>query len=180
MRLTARLAAEADRVADEVGDCRSALVVSSDARAKEVGLTAVLAIVVSAIFGGLGVWHFAMALAPFPRESVGVPYVNGRPLFVPSVTATAAVGVGLLVCALLVLSAAGIVAVGLSSPVLTALCAALALVLLLRAIGDFRYVGFFKSVRGSRFATLDTWCYSPACFALSVAVAYIAVHSPAP
>jgi hypothetical protein len=121
-----------------------------------------------------------MALAPFPRESVAVPYLNGRPLFVPSVTATAAAGVGLLLCALLVLSTAGVVPVGLSPRVLSVLCAGLALVLLLRAVGDFRYVGFFKSVRGSRFATLDTWCYSPACFALSVAVAYIAAHAPAP
>lgn len=125
-------------------------------------------------------WHFAIAFAPFPRESVAVPFVNGRPVFVPSAIATTAVGVGLLLCALLVLSAARIVAVGLPSRVLTSLCAALALVLLLRAVGDFRYVGFFKSVRGSRFAKMDTWCYSPGCVALSVAVAYVALHSPAP
>jgi hypothetical protein len=118
-----------------------------------------------------------MALAPFPRESAAVPYSNGRPLFVPSVTATAAVG--LLLCALLVVSTAGIVTVGLSPRVLSALCAGLALVLLLRAVGDFRYVGFFKSVRNSRFATMDTWCYSPACLALSIGVAYVATHSPA-
>ena len=124
-------------------------------------------------------WHFAMALAPFPRESVAVPYLNGRPLFVPSVTATAAVGVGLLLCALLVVSTAGVVAVGLSPRVLSALCAGLALGLLLRAVGDFRYVGFFKSVRGSRFATMDTWCYSPVCLALSIGVAYVATHSSA-
>ena len=139
-----------------------------------------LAVVVCAVFSGLGVWHFAMALAPFPRESVAVPYVNGRPLFVPSAIATAAVGVGLLFCALLVASTAGIVAARPSPRVLTALCTGLALVLLLRAVGDFRYVGFFKSVRGSRFATMDTWCYSPACLALSVGVAYVAMHSPAP
>ena len=143
-----------------------------------MGLPAALAIVVSAVFGGLAAWHFVMALTPFPRESVTVPYVNGRPLFVPSATATAAVGVGLLLCALLVASTAGIVAAGLSPPVLTALCGGLALVLLVRAVGDFRYVGFFKSVRDSRFATLDTWCYSPACLALSIAVAYVAMHSP--
>jgi hypothetical protein len=148
--------------------------------AKEVCLAAVLAIVVSAIFGGLGVWHFVMALAPFPRESAAVPFVNGRPVFVPSVTATTAVGVGLLLCGLLVLSAARVVAVGLPSRVLTAPCAALALVLLLRAVGDFRYVGFFKSVRGSRFARMDTWCYSPGCLALSITVAYVALHSTAP
>ena len=138
-----------------------------------------LAIVVSAIFGGLAAWHFAMALAPSPRENVAVPHVNGRPLFVPSVTATAAVGVGLLLCALLIVSTAGLVAVGLSPRVLSALCAALALGLLLRAIGDFRYVGFFKSVRDSRFATMDTWCYSPVCLVLSLGVAYLAMHSQA-
>ena len=125
-------------------------------------------------------WHFVMALAPLPRENAAVPYVNGRPLFVPSATATAAVGVGLLLCALLVISTAGVVAVGLSPRVLTALCAVLALALLLRAVGDFRYVGFFKSVRGSRFATMDTWCYSPVCLALSIGVAYVATHFPAP
>src|SRR4051812_16579618 len=120
-----------------------------------------------------------MALAPLPRESVAVPYLNGRPLFVPSVTGTAAVGVGLLLCALLVAATAGVVAVGVSPRVLSGLCAGLALVLLLRAVGDFRYVGFFKSVRGSRFATMDTWCYSPACLALSIGVAYVARHSSA-
>ena len=137
------------------------------------------AIVVSAIFGGLGAWHFAMALAPFPRESAQVPYLNGHPLFVPSATATAAVGVGLLLCALLVAATAGIVSTGLSRRALSVLCAGLALVLLLRAVGDFRYVGFFKSVGGTRFATMDTWCYSPVCLALSIGVAYVATHSSA-
>ena len=42
----------------------------------------------------------------------------------------------------------------------------LAGVFLLRAIGDFRYVGFFKQVRGSRFAELDTKFYSPLCLLL--------------
>lgn len=39
---------------------------------------------------------------------------------------------------------------------------------LLRAIGDFRYVGFFKQVRNSRFAELDTKFYSPLCLLLSL------------
>jgi hypothetical protein len=139
-----------------------------------VGLTPVVAIVVSALLTALGLWHFTMAAKPLPRESATVPYADGRPLFVPSTAATAAVGVGLLLCALLVVSTAGLVSVGLSPKVLSALCAGLALVLLLRAVGDFRYVGFFKSVRGSRFATMDTWCYSPACLALSIGIAYVA------
>jgi hypothetical protein len=151
----------------------------SSAPGEEVGLTPLLAIVVSTILAGLGLWHFAMALTPSPRESATVPYVDGRPLFVPSAAATAAVGVGLVLCALLVVSTAGFVFVGLSPRVLSPLCAGLALVFLLRAVGDFRYVGFFKSVRGSRFATMDTWCYSPACLALSIGIAYVAAHAAA-
>lgn len=44
----------------------------------------------------------------------------------------------------------------------------LAGVFLLRAIGDFRYVGFFKKVRNSRFAQLDTSFYSPLCLLLCI------------
>lgn len=39
---------------------------------------------------------------------------------------------------------------------------------LLRAIGEFRYVGFFKRVRNSQFARLDTRYYSPLCVLLCV------------
>jgi Protein of unknown function (DUF3995) len=40
---------------------------------------------------------------------------------------------------------------------------AIAAIFLLRAIGDFRYVGFFKKERGSKFAKMDTKFYSPLC-----------------
>ncbi len=43
----------------------------------------------------------------------------------------------------------------------------LAGIFLLRAIGDFRYVGFFKRIKNSRFAGLDTKFYSPLCLLLS-------------
>lgn len=43
----------------------------------------------------------------------------------------------------------------------------LASIFLLRAIGEFRYVGFFKRIRHSRFADLDTKFYSPLCLLLS-------------
>lgn len=46
---------------------------------------------------------------------------------------------------------------------------------LLRSIGDFRYVGFFKRARGSRFAELDTRFYSPLCLPLALATAWVAL-----
>ena len=45
---------------------------------------------------------------------------------------------------------------------------AVGVVLLARAVGDFRYVGFFKRVRGSRFATLDSRYFSPLCLLLGL------------
>jgi hypothetical protein len=46
--------------------------------------------------------------------------------------------------------------------------------LLARAVGEFKHVGFFKRVVGSRFATLDTYVYSPLCLALAMGVALVA------
>jgi hypothetical protein len=42
------------------------------------------------------------------------------------------------------------------------------LLFLLRAIGDFRYVGFFKSVADTNFARLDTILFSPLCLFIAV------------
>lgn len=40
-------------------------------------------------------------------------------------------------------------------------------IFLLRAIGDFKYVGFFKSVRATKFGQLDTKYFSPLCVLLA-------------
>jgi len=102
-----------------------------------------------------------------------IPEVDGKPAFLPSATATFVVAFGLALCALLLAAASGLVSLPVPHSVLSWFTRALALVLLLRAIGDFRLVGFFKRIRGSRFARLDTVLYSPLCLALSAGVAVI-------
>lgn len=42
-----------------------------------------------------------------------------------------------------------------------------ALAFLLRGVGEFRYVGVFKRVRGTTFSRRDDFVYSPLCFAIS-------------
>ena len=44
----------------------------------------------------------------------------------------------------------------------------LAGVFLLRAVGDFRYIGFTKTIRSTEFAQLDTKFYAPLCLFLGV------------
>lgn len=39
---------------------------------------------------------------------------------------------------------------------------------LLRAIGEFKYVGFFKSIKSTQFAKWDTKLFSPLCLIISI------------
>lgn len=85
---------------------------------------------------------------------------TGQPLFVPGPAAT------LTVAALLLLAAA--ISAGLVFLEYRRwLMSAMALVFALRAIGEFRYAGFFKRVRDTEFAYWDTRLYSPLCLLMS-------------
>jgi hypothetical protein len=140
-------------------------------------MNAALAITVCAVFLVLALWHFRMAFAPATGEGGAVPSVEGRPLFVPSKRATVGVGIALLSFAALIAATAGLLPLAVPRFVLVWLSYGLALGLLVRAIGEFKYVGFFKRVRGSRFARLDTLVYSPLCLFLAVGVALVALHN---
>lgn len=106
--------------------------------------------------------HFYWAAFGTGEGSAAIPEVDGVPAFKPSKAGTAAVGLVLLGTAAIVLLHVEL------------LLAGAAAVLVLRAIGDFRLVGFFKRVKGSRFARLDTRLYSPLCLALGAALAVLA------
>ena len=121
-----------------------------------------LALATAAIFTFLALMHFYWALGGGGGNSAAIPEINGAPAFKPSRWATAAVGLVLLATAAIVLIHVKVLIAGASA------------VLILRAIGDFRLVGFFKRVRGSRFARMDTLLYSPLCLALGAALAALA------
>jgi Protein of unknown function (DUF3995) len=135
-----------------------------------------ITMVVCLTFLVLALWHFYMALLPSSGKSGAVPSVEGKPLFVPSRKATIAVGIVLVLFASLVAGTGGILSLGLPSVVLSWFSCALALGLAARAVGEFKYVGFFKRVRGSKFATLDTFVYSPLCLLLAAGVALVALR----
>lgn len=41
-------------------------------------------------------------------------------------------------------------------------------IFILRAVGEFKYIGFFKKMKNSQFARLDTKYYSPLCLFIGV------------
>jgi len=133
---------------------------------------------VSATFMALALWHFFMAFGGLSSAAAGaVPSVAGKPVFVPSAGSTAAVGTVLLLFAALVAATAGLVPPPLPMRWMAGLSYALAAGLLARTVGDFKYVGLFKRVRGTPFARLDTLLYSPLCLVLALGVASVALGS---
>jgi hypothetical protein len=125
-------------------------------------------------FAGLSLVHFYWALGGTSGKKAAVPERSGRKAFEPSVGATAIVAVGLALCGVLVAATAGLIHIPLSGHWPQWLSDLLAFVLFARAVGDFRLVGFFKRVRGTRFAQLDSLVYAPLCLLLAVGVYYVA------
>jgi len=126
-----------------------------------------LAILIAAVLIGLSALHVFWAFGGRLGMIAAVPSRNGIPLFRPGRAVTLLVAAGLAVAGYIALAAADLAPWPLAR-VLDALgCVILAAVFAGRAIGDFRYVGFFKRVRGSEFAWWDTRVFSPLCVALS-------------
>ncbi|GLH74868.1 membrane protein [Geothrix limicola] len=121
-------------------------------------------------FTALGILHVYWLGGGSLGITAAVPEKAGKPLFRPSKQATLLVALGLFGCAALVAVLVGWIPWPLSMRALRLLGLAVAALFLLRAIGDFKWVGFFKRERGTTFATLDTGLYSPLCLGLALGV----------
>lgn len=123
-----------------------------------------ISVFLAAAFFGLALLHLYWAAGGKWGIKHALPAIDGAPLFKPGPLATALVAVVLagfaIVSLLLGFESIGIPAL---QPYATFLGFAIGGVLVLRAIGDFRYVGFFKKVRGSGFSVYDSRLYSPFC-----------------
>jgi len=129
---------------------------------------------IAAVFLGLALLHLYWAAGERRGFEAAVPRLaDGVPAFTPSRAMTACVAIALLACAAVVW-ANGDARGAMLQPIPRWLCSALGVVMLLRAVGDFRLVGFFKRLRHSRFARLDTRYYSPLCLTLGIACLWIA------
>jgi hypothetical protein len=133
-----------------------------------------LAFGVVSVFVALALLHVYWALGGGRGKGAAVPEVSGRPAFRPSAGATVAVAVVLFAAAFIVAASRGWVHTPFSTRVLSLSMFGLALIFFARAIGEFRLVGFFKRVRGTAFARLDTLMFSPLCLLLAVAIFILA------
>ena len=128
---------------------------------------------IASIFGGLALLHVYWALGGVRGFIAALPTKGDTPLFMPTPTITILVAITLFVGCALVLANTGYLGDGIPIWLLRVGIWAMAAVLLLRALGDFRYVGVFKRVRDTAFARRDTRYFSPLCFFLAISCAAI-------
>ena len=149
-----------------------------------VKMPGIIAVLIATPILAIGLIHFYWAAGGEAGKKMAVPEIRAagpggqhgqwKKAFTPSKPATALVGIALSLLAAIVIMRAGLLPPIVAPWVLQWAVSLASAVMALRAIGDFRLVGFFKRVRGSDFARMDTWLYSPLCVLLALGLAYVA------
>ncbi len=113
------------------------------------------------IFWALGgQWGFDSSL---PTNEEGARVLN------PGKTETVIVGTVLLVFGIVYLAKSGLIDFNQYEYILKYVRWVIPAVFILRAIGEFKYVGFFKKVKQTRFGRADTKLFSPLCLTIGLA-----------
>ncbi len=121
------------------------------------------------IFFLIACLHFYWALGGrWAIDSVVPTNENGERMLTTGVVSCLVVTTGLLVFTTYYLVRAKLIELHLPDIVLNSFGWIISSIFLLRAIGDFRYVGFTKRIRNTTFAKLDTAYFSTLCLLIAI------------
>lgn len=123
------------------------------------------------ILMAIALLHCYWAMGGSWGKSAAIPSRDGKPLLDPTPYSTFFIAICLTAAAGVIAMRAGLApsaALGSAPYFMTWV---LVMIFAIRAIGDFNYVGFFKRVKGTPFARLDTAFYSPLCVLLAILIA---------
>lgn len=141
-------------------------------------MTRVVGMLAAAVLLGLGALHAYWAGGGRWGTDVAIPKRGGQPLFVPGPAGTLMVAVLLWAAGLVFLGRVGLWGQWLPRWPFVAGTWTLVIVFGGRVVGDFRWFGLFKRVRGTPFAWWDTWLYVPLCGLLALAALLVASNEP--
>ncbi len=136
----------------------------------------ILGIVLAVVFALLSLLHLYWAAGGGFGGRAVVPTVGGKRLLNPSPFMTILVAAALFAAALVVLGRLKILGAVVPGRIFHVGTWVISLLFLLRAVGDFRHVGFFKSVTGTDFARWDTILFSPLCLFIAAAALLISYY----
>jgi len=122
----------------------------------------------------MGVFHFYWSLGGLVGLDKALPTKNGKLLLNPSKPLTFFVGIILLIFAYIAyaLQFYDFSIVG-GSDLYRFSGLFLSTIFILRAVGEFSLVGFFKKVKNTEFAIYDTKYFSPLCLVLGIVFAIL-------
>ena len=139
----------------------------------------VVAFALAVVFCALSLLHIGWALGfGSGRVQVVPERPDGQPVFRPGPFATLTVAGLLFLAALLVTQRAGLGREWIPAGFVGPGCWGVSAAFVLRAIGEFRYVGVFKRVRGTAFARMDSRLYTPLALLLGLGAGMVALLAP--
>ncbi|HEY0427021.1 MAG TPA: DUF3995 domain-containing protein [Pyrinomonadaceae bacterium] len=135
-----------------------------------------LGILLAVIFAILSFFHLYWAAGGRFGGGAAIPTAGGERLFNPSPFETILVATALFAAMLVVLGRLKIWGAFIPGWLFYSGTWVISLLFLLRTIGDFRYVGFFKKVSDTNFARWDTILFSPLCLFIAVVAFLISYY----
>ena len=140
-------------------------------------MTTVIAVILFLVFLFLASMHVYWALGGrWGREAVIPAKEDNAKVFTPGPLPTLIVAAGLLLLGLIILVSAGLTPFTLPAWLHQYALWIIAAIFMLRAIGDFKYVGFFKKITKTRFGRNDTRYYSPLCMVICILTLILALY----
>ncbi len=129
----------------------------------------ILSVLLSLILIGLGMIHFNWVIGgKFGFEESLPTKENGERVLNPKKIDSAIVGLGLTAFGIFYIIKSEIIEYNLPEWIMKYGSWIIPTIFLLRAIGEFKYVGFFKSVKKTDFGKLDTKLFSPLCLVIGI------------
>lgn len=122
----------------------------------------------------LAILHVYWAAAGVHGGSAVPSRPDGTPLMQPGAAASLAVALALTVAAGLVLTQGDLLPAALPDRWIRLGTWGVAGAFAARAVGEFRYVGLFRRVRGTPFAKWDAWLFTPLCAGIAIGTAVVA------
>ncbi|ESX89553.1 DUF3995 domain-containing protein [Mesorhizobium sp. LNJC403B00] len=141
--------------------------------------TAVVALCSAILLLGAG-FHLYWGLGGSVGAGVALPQrEDGTPAVKETAFGAMVVGLILALVLLLIFGFTNVIRLPVPQQLLKAGIILWALIFTARALSWSRYFGLFKQVRTTRFASYDSWFYSPSCLLLGLGLFYVALSQTA-
>lgn len=134
----------------------------------------VISLTLFLIFLFLAILHFYWAFGGKNGLENAIPLnASNEKIMNPSIISTIFVGIVLLIFGLLNIIKVKIITLALPEIIENYSLWFIAILFSLRAIGEFKYIGFFKKVKTTKFSEMDAKVYSPLCLVIGILEVFI-------